>query len=111
MHKVYLAGQEVFLADAIGVARRKKGLFAAYGFRGLLPLDNEISQAADGGPVDRAIYRANVEMIRSADLGICNLTPFRGPSADAGTVFELGLLVGLGKPVLGYTNVTEDLLA
>ena len=34
------------------------------------------------------------------DSGICNLTPFRGAGADAGTVFELGMLVGLGKKVL-----------
>jgi nucleoside 2-deoxyribosyltransferase len=49
-------------------------------------------------------------MIRRADFGICNLTPFRGPGADAGTVFELGMLVGLGKKVFGYTNVVDDLL-
>lgn len=111
MQKLYLAGPEVFLPDAMDVARRKKELCAAYGFEGLFPLDNEIAEAAAGATVDRLIYRANTAMIRSADVGICNLTPFRGPSADAGTVFELGLLVGLGKPVLGYTNVAEDLLA
>jgi len=110
MQKIYLAGPDVFLPDAINVGRRKKELCAAYGFEGLFPLDDEIAEA-DGEPMDRLIYRANAAMIRRADLGICNLTPFRGPSADAGTVFELGLLVGLGKPVLGYTNVTEDLLA
>src|SRR5215510_3144287 len=110
MQKIYLAGPEVFLAEAIEVARRKKELCAAYGFEGMFPLDNEIAEAAGGEPIDRLIYRANAAMIRRADLGICNLTPFRGPSADAGTVFELGMLVGLGKPVFGYTNVTTDLL-
>lgn len=49
-------------------------------------------------------------MIRVVDFAILNLTPFRGPSADVGTVFELGVLMGLGKPVFGYTNSTEDLL-
>ena len=47
-------------------------------------------------------------MIRRADLGICNLTPFRGPGADAGTVFELGLMIGLGKRVFAYTNERAD---
>ncbi|MEA3134970.1 MAG: hypothetical protein QOG17_2816, partial [Gammaproteobacteria bacterium] len=32
------------------------------------------------------------------------LTPFRGPSADAGTVYELGYMAGRGKLCLGYSN-------
>jgi nucleoside 2-deoxyribosyltransferase len=47
-------------------------------------------------------------MMQRADFGICNLTPFRGASADAGTVFELGLMVGFGKRVLAYTNDSSD---
>ena len=35
---------------------------------------------------------------------IANLTPFRGPSADAGTAFELGYMAGRGKFCLGYSN-------
>jgi len=34
-----------------------------------------------------------------------NLTPFRGPSADVGTVYELGYMLGKGgKLCLGYSN-------
>jgi nucleoside 2-deoxyribosyltransferase len=108
--KIYLAGPDVFLPNAIAIGQRKKGLCAQYGFEGLFPFDNEVSPSAAGERIDKLIYRANEDMIRRADLGICNLTPFRGPSADVGTVFELGLLVGLGKRVFGYTNVTDDLL-
>lgn len=61
-------------------------------------------------PADHAIFRLNVAMMRCADAGIFNLTPFRGPGADAGTVFELGLMHGLGKPVFGYTNAAATLL-
>ena len=39
-----------------------------------------------------------------ADAIIANLTPFRGPGADAGTVYELGYMAGRGKLCLGYTN-------
>ena len=46
--------------------------------------------------------------MRKADIGIFNLTPFRGPSADVGTVFELGFMVGLNKRVFGYTNDSND---
>jgi len=39
-----------------------------------------------------------------ADAIIANLTPFRGASADAGTVYELGFMAGRGKLCLGYSN-------
>ncbi len=110
MWSIYLAGPEVFLPDAHVVGERKKALCTAYGFEGLFPLDGEMTPDPHGR-VDQAIYRACVDQIRRADIGICNLTPFRGASADAGTVFELGLMVGLGKPVFGYTNVIDDLMA
>jgi nucleoside 2-deoxyribosyltransferase len=108
--QVYLAGPEVFLPDAVEIGRRKKVLCERYGFIGLYPFDNEAMPVA-GERLDRVIYRENVHMIRRADFGIANLTPFRGPSADAGTVFELGMLLGLGKPVFAYTNEVADLLA
>jgi nucleoside 2-deoxyribosyltransferase len=107
---LYLAGPEVFLPDARGLGRRKQALCAAYGFHGLYPLDNELSETADAR-LDQLIYRANVAMIHAADAGIFNLSPFRGPSADAGTVFELGLMVGLDKPCFAYTNDARSLLA
>lgn len=108
MLKVYLAGPDVFLSDAIQIGRQKKQLCSRFGLEGLFPFDNEITTSENEQRVDRLIYRANEEMMRKADLGIFNLTPFRGPSADAGTVFELGLMVGLGKPVFGYTNDPSD---
>ncbi|HLY54529.1 MAG TPA: nucleoside 2-deoxyribosyltransferase [Stellaceae bacterium] len=109
MRRLYLAGPDVFLPDAIEMGRRKKALCTRYGVEGLYPLDNEIA-AAGGASLDRLIYRANVAMIRTADAAIVNLTPFRGPSADTGTVFELGLLSGLGKPAFCYTNDAADLI-
>ena len=38
---------------------------------------------------------------------IANLTPFRGPSADVGTVFEVGFMRALGRPVYGYATTAE----
>jgi nucleoside 2-deoxyribosyltransferase len=43
-------------------------------------------------------------MMDSADAIIGNLTPFRGPSADAGTVYELGYMAGRGKLCFAYSN-------
>jgi nucleoside 2-deoxyribosyltransferase len=110
MPTIYLAGPEVFLPDAIEIGRHKQALCARYGFEGLYPLDNEITATA-AERLDRMIYQANKAMVARADIGICNLTPFRGPSADAGTVFELGLMVGLGKRVFAYTNHASDYVA
>ena len=107
--KLYLAGPEVFLPNAIAIGQRKKDLCAEYGCDGLYPYDNQIVPH-EAAQIDRLIYRANVAMIRAADAGIFNLTPFRGPSADVGTVFELGLMAGLGKPAFGYTNDGGSLL-
>lgn len=108
--KVYLAGPEVFLEEAVEIGRRKKEICGRYGAEGFFPFDNEIEFVPAGDRVDRAIYRANVDMMQRADCAIVNLTPFRGYSADVGSVFELGMMAGMNKPVLGYSNVTTDLL-
>ena len=108
---LYLAGPEVFLPDAVEIGERKKRLCASYGFEGLYPLDGSLAEEiAAGLPLDRRIYRQNLALIRRADAGVFNLTPFRGIGADPGTVFELGVFVGLGKPVYGYSNDDRDML-
>ena len=57
-----------------------------------------------GHDVATRIYEGNRERIASADLLVANLSPFRGPSADPGTVFEMGYAAGRGLPVLAYTT-------
>jgi nucleoside 2-deoxyribosyltransferase len=109
--KIYLAGPEVFLPDAVALGDRKKALCADHGFEGLYPLDDAAPSGLPPADIARAIYRANSAAIGRADCAIVNLTPFRGPSADVGTVFELGLFIGLDKPVFAYTNDDRDLLA
>ena len=107
--RIYLAGPEVFMADrGAAVGAEKRSICAAHGLVGVLPVE-------EGGPAATAavgardpawfwLYRGNEELIRGCDALIANLTPFRGPSADPGTVFELGLMRGFGRPVLGYAN-------
>jgi nucleoside 2-deoxyribosyltransferase len=109
--RVYLAGPDVFLPEAGALAERRRKLCADYGFVGKSPLDNEIS--LEGLSQHEAALRigaANEDMIRSCHLMIANLTPFRGPSADVGTAYEIGFARALGLPVLGYTNVAGTLL-
>ncbi|HMK68734.1 MAG TPA: nucleoside 2-deoxyribosyltransferase [Stellaceae bacterium] len=109
--KIYLAGPAVFLPDALEIGRRKQALCRQFGFEGLYPLDAESPVTEGTERRDRRIYRACIAMIAEADCGIFDLTPFRGLSADVGTVYELGMLVGLGKLAFAYSNVAEDYLA
>jgi len=100
--KIYLAGPDVFLPNAIQIGRQKVELCARFGLIGLYPLDNAI----DLGAIDASeqIFRGNEAMMNEADAIIANLTPFRGPGADGGTVYELGYMAGHGKLCLGYSN-------
>ena len=100
--KVYLAGPDVFLPDAVEIGRQKVNLCERYGFIGLFPLDNEIDHSI--GDASLQIFRGNEAMMDRADAIVANLTPFRGPSADAGTVYELGYMAGRNKLCLGYSN-------
>jgi nucleoside 2-deoxyribosyltransferase len=100
--KIYLAGPDVFLPNAIELGRKKSALCARYGLEGLYPLDNAIELAAAGASL--AIFKGNETMMDAADAIIANLTPFRGPGADGGTTYELGYMAGRGKPCFGYSN-------
>src|SRR5262245_11804050 len=100
--KIYLAGPDVFLPDAIEIGRQKIEICTRYGLTGLYPLDNVVDLAARDASL--RIFTGNEAMMDAADAIIANLTPFRGPSADAGTVYELGYAAGRGKVCLGYSN-------
>jgi len=102
----YLAGPDVFLPDAAAHAARKTAICARYGILGRAPLNEDVAALAAMPDEDawRTIFRKDIELMEACDLVIANLTPFRGPSADAGTLVELGWFVGRGKPVFGYSN-------
>ncbi len=100
--KVYLAGPDVFLPDAVEIGRQKIETCRRHGLIGLYPLDNVVDRAAVD--VSLRIFKANEAMMDQADAIIANLTPFRGPGADAGTVYELGYMAARGKFCLGYSN-------
>jgi nucleoside 2-deoxyribosyltransferase len=107
--QIYLAGPEVFLSNAKKVGEEKKALCRKYGFEGVFPIDVEV-KAEGKSPREMGLCISNVNegLIRSCQIVIANLTPFRGPSADVGTVYELGFAHALDKLVLAYTNVAES---
>jgi len=94
----------VFLPNAAEHAARKIAIAAHYGITGLAPLDDASTAGMSEDEAWRAIFHKDIAMMEASDIIIANLTPFRGASADAGTLVELGWFLGRGKPVFGYSN-------
>jgi len=120
--RIYLAGPEVFLPNAREMLDKKIDLTRQYGFVPVSPGDIEIpsSQASEaddkvqnltipphlkGREKGLFISEVNEKLMLSADMIIANLTPYRGVSADVGTVYELGFMCGRGLPSYAFTNV------
>ena len=101
---IYLAGPDVFWPDAIELGRAKKQLCQDYGFIGHFPLDTELD-ISDLTPfaAGMAIYQANIGLMDNCDIIIANMTPFRGPSMDVGTAFEMGYMTAQNKRIWGYS--------
>lgn len=105
--RIYLAGPEVFRPDVREHFETMKRFMEQHGLLGLSPFDNEASaQVADRTPADVAkkIYQANCSLLRSCDAVMANMTPFRGPSMDVGTAYEIGYADALGLPVFAYST-------
>jgi nucleoside 2-deoxyribosyltransferase len=104
--RVYLAGPDVFLSNAREIGARKRSICERHGLIGVFPTDEEdagdptLSLAEQGLSVSRAMER----VMRSCDAMIVNLTPFRGPSADVGSAYEMGFMRALGRPIFAYSN-------
>ena len=111
--RVYLAGPDVFFPEPEVWAERKKAICARHGLAGVSPLDEWPDEpvAWAAFPLWRKIAARNEAHIRSCQGLIANLTPFRGPSADAGTIFEVGFARALGLKLFGYTTVRTLFLA
>jgi nucleoside 2-deoxyribosyltransferase len=109
--RIYLAGPDVFLPAAAALFAAKRKLCAESGFVGVAPVDSETDLAVlPKHAAAMQISADNEDLIRSCDLVIANLTPFRGPSADVGTAYEMGFARALGLPVYAYSNVAGSLL-
>lgn len=107
--RVYLAGPDVFHPDAVTLGQRKKEICTQFGLVGVFPLDNDLDlQRLSPHAQGMAIFHANTMLMDECDAAIANMTPFRGPSCDPGTAYEIGYMRGLGKPVLAYSNISQS---
>ncbi len=108
MKRIYLAGPDVFLPDPVTHGDSLKQLCLNYGFTGLFPLDNTVV-GCNKAELANNIKQANIALIKSCDIVIANLVPFRGPEPDSGTVWEVGFAQALGKQVIGYCADPREL--
>ena len=97
MLKAYLAGPDVFLPAAAAHMARKAEICRAHGLEGVSPL-------GDGLTTWQEIFAHCLATMERCDIVIANLTPFRGASADGGTLVELGWFLGRGRPIFAYSN-------
>ncbi|RFU29646.1 hypothetical protein B7463_g6707, partial [Scytalidium lignicola] len=103
--KIYLAGPDVFEPKAIEKGEELKKLCAKYNAEGLFPLDNAFHGIEHGSlELATAIRDANMKLIMSCDAVVANMNPFRAPSMDIGTAYEMGVGAALGKVVIGYSK-------
>jgi nucleoside 2-deoxyribosyltransferase len=107
MKKIYLAGPDVFRADPAYFFEQVKSLISKYGFIGIPPLDSGIE--LDNTEINSVkgaykIFIANIDIINQCDVIFANLTPFRGPSIDDGTAFEIGYGFSKSKVIYGYSQ-------
>ncbi|KAH8807156.1 hypothetical protein F5884DRAFT_788653 [Xylogone sp. PMI_703] len=103
--KIYLAGPDVFEHQAVQKGEALKALCAKHNAEGLFPLDNAFHGIEHGSlELATAIREANMDLIRACDAVVANMAPFRGPSMDVGTAYEMGVGAALGKVVVGYSK-------
>jgi nucleoside 2-deoxyribosyltransferase len=106
--RIYLAGPDVFFPEPLEIAREHRDVLAGFGLEGVFPLDNEVE--AGGAPREMAqrIFELNCRLIDSCQGVLANMIPFRGPSMDVGTAWEVGYAYAQGKPIVGYTIDRSD---
>jgi nucleoside 2-deoxyribosyltransferase len=105
MKIVYLAGPDVFFNNAAKRGEILKELCDKHGFVGKFPLDSELN--LDHVPPrsrGAVICENNKKLICECDAVLANISPFRGPSVDPGTAFEIGYADALGKKIVCYTD-------
>lgn len=106
---IYLAGPDVFRADAKEYSASLKRVCASVGLEALWPLDQQI-EAQTPIAAAYAIRNANVALIERCDAVVANISPFRGPNMDPGTAWELGYAAALRKPIFPFSYDLRPLL-
>ncbi len=105
---VYLSGPGRWSPDGEAVLARQRQLCAAAGVEVKSPDEAALMHQDGSEAMARELYAAALASLREADAVIADLTPWRGPSAHPGAIFETGFASALGKPVFAYMNVEDE---
>lgn len=113
--KIYIAGPDVFYPKAVEIGEAKKAICAKYGFVGVFPLDllpNDLFSNPRYNNAQRAdiCKKACIEGVRSCDIVVANMSPFRGTGMDVGTAAEMAAADMIHKPVYGYSTDSRTYL-
>ncbi len=104
MSRVYLSGPDIFHPKAKDIDTNKKAICDRYGLEAVSQLDIGDGRVFSGDAANTLeIFTQTRALIESCDLLVANISPFRGPSLEAGTALEIGIMLGLAKPVIGYS--------
>jgi nucleoside 2-deoxyribosyltransferase len=102
--KIYVAGQDVFRANAVEYLRNLQKLGEQYGFEILTPFDTDTSACTNKEELPYWIGDGNFETIDKSDIIVANLNSFRGVCVDDGTSVEIGYGYKAGKMICGYCS-------
>lgn len=113
--KIYIAGPDVFYPKAVEIGEAKKVICAKYGFVGVFPLDllpKDLFSNPRYNNAQRAdiCKKACIEGVRSCDIVVANMSPFRGTGMDVGTAAEMAAADMIHKPVYGYSTDSRTYL-
>ncbi|CAA7627928.1 Nucleoside 2-deoxyribosyltransferase [Candidatus Terasakiella magnetica] len=105
MTKVYLAGPAALHPAAKALLDYLVEECAKQGLEGVGPFTpGPDIQALPAPERAAAIRQGNLERIRSCDMVVACISPFRGPAACPGTTWEMGYAEALGKPVVVWSE-------
>lgn len=108
--RVYLAGPDVFQPDPVAAGEKLKEACRRHGLEGVYPLDSGVKRRPrEPGPLfARRIFEGNCLLIHGCQGVLANVSPFRGPSADVGTAWEMGYAHSLKRPIVAYSDSDRD---
>jgi nucleoside 2-deoxyribosyltransferase len=108
---VYIAGPECFYPRGYSLWHAQRKLAEYYGFTVVLPNDAPLKLDHEDPRLNADAIFANLkEVIEATDIIIADLELFRGPNADCGTLFELGMAYAKGARLYGYTRDKRNMI-
>jgi len=107
---IYIAGPECFYTGGVNHLNAMRRLAEANGFSVSLPNDAPLQlNHADLRKNADAIFQNCANSINRSTAILCDLEFYRGPEADAGSVFEIGMAYARGIACYGYTRDKRDM--